>query len=423
MPGPPWAPNRTVALATTTGIYQVGIPASNRRRPIIYVSGGAFRDAAGKNLVYAVWMDLDRTGCTPPLANVSSTCKARIWFNRSTNGGASWGTAVKLNDQASLNDQFNPWLLVDEKTGGLTVIYYDTVDDAGRLSANLYAQYSGTDGATWSSPVRVTSAQTFEPETYVDGYQSQYGDYNALSGFAGTLFPSWTDRRNGSIEEIWTAKLINPDNEGYNDGTTCQQSWGWAWDRNNQGATASVDIYNGGSLLGTASAGTFRQDLLNAGIGNGFHAFAFSLPSTLWDGNPHSIANRFGGTTRDLNLSPRAITCTTIFTNQTPAIALAGSNYENATTFSSTVAGNIVALRFYKQPGEGGLTWGTCGPAPGCASPRSPSPAKRARAGRRSSCPLPSPSRPAPPTWSPMASTTSWRRPTAASPPPSATGR
>ena len=27
---------------------------------------------------------------------------------------------------------------------------------------------------------------------------NQYGDYNSLSGYAGTFFPSWTDRRNGA---------------------------------------------------------------------------------------------------------------------------------------------------------------------------------------------------------------------------------
>ena len=36
---------------------------------------------------------------------------------------------------------------------------------------------------------------------------NQYGDYNSLSGYAGTFFPSWTDRRNNAREEIWTAAV------------------------------------------------------------------------------------------------------------------------------------------------------------------------------------------------------------------------
>jgi hypothetical protein len=355
-----------VIIATTNGSYQIGIPAANARRPIMYVSGGTFRDAT-RDMVYALWMDLNQSGCTVPLT-VSSTCKTRIWFNRSTNGGASWGTAVMINNQGSLNDQFNPWLLVDEKTGGLTVIYYDTVGDANRVLTKVWAQYSGNDGASWGGAVQVSSAQTFEPESYPDSYASQYGDYNALSGIAGTLFPSWTDRRNNTTEEIWTAKLINPNYEGYNDGATCEMSWGWAWDRNAQSSTANVDVYDGSTLLGTTAAGLFRQDLLNAGIGNGFHAFSFFLPSSQWDGNTHSIRTRFGGTTSDLSLTPRSITCTTIFTTQTPQNNLAGSNFENSTIFTSSVAGKIVAIRFYKAPGEGGThvgnLWADTGGSP-----------------------------------------------------------
>ena len=36
---------------------------------------------------------------------------------------------------------------------------------------------------------------------------NQYGDYNGMSGHAGTFFPSWTDRRNPGKEQVWTAPL------------------------------------------------------------------------------------------------------------------------------------------------------------------------------------------------------------------------
>ena len=107
---------------------------STAARLLIYVSGGAYRTAT-KNNVYAVWTDLSgATGCTTatnePGANATSTCKTRIWFARSTDGGATWAAPVMINNQASLNDQFNPWLAVDETNGQIAVMYYDTV---GRL--------------------------------------------------------------------------------------------------------------------------------------------------------------------------------------------------------------------------------------------------------------------------------------------------
>ncbi len=52
-----------------------------------------------------------------------------------------------INNQASLNDQFNPWLAVDETNGQIAVMYYDTVDDSTRKKTDVYYQASFDDGA------------------------------------------------------------------------------------------------------------------------------------------------------------------------------------------------------------------------------------------------------------------------------------
>lgn len=201
-----------VKLATTYDSYDIGVPAFNGRRILIYVTAGAYRTAS-KDLVYALWTDLSgETGCTTasnePGSSTTSACKTRIWFARSTNGGTSWGTPVKINNQSGKNDQFNPWLVVDETNGAIAVMYYDTVDDANRKKTNVYYQSSFDDGATWGTAVKVTTAQTDETGSGADS-GNQYGDYNGLSGYAGVFFPSWTDRRNAASEEIWTAKVTD----------------------------------------------------------------------------------------------------------------------------------------------------------------------------------------------------------------------
>jgi hypothetical protein len=202
-----------VQIATTFDGFDIGVPSFNGRRALIYVSGGAYRTAT-KDLVYATWTDLTgAAGCTSsvnePGANVASTCKTRIWFSRSTNGGNTWSTPVMLNNQASLSDQYNQRLVVDETTGALAVIYYDTVGDAGRKKTDLWYQSSFNDGATWLPAVKITSASTDETVAGAD-LNNQYGDRNGLSGIAGVFFPSWTDRRNNAREEIWTAKVADP---------------------------------------------------------------------------------------------------------------------------------------------------------------------------------------------------------------------
>ena len=195
-----------VQIAPTFGSFEISVPAMASRKLLIYVSGGAYRTAS-KNLVYAAWSDLV-SGCAEPGTNVASTCKSRVWFSRSTDGGGTWSAPAMLNNQASLNDQLNQWLVVDEMTGALEIVYYDTVADGTRKKVDIWHQSSFDDGVTWSPAVKVTSAQTDETAAGADS-GNQFGDYNSLSGIAGQFFPSWTDRRGNAREEIWTAKLTD----------------------------------------------------------------------------------------------------------------------------------------------------------------------------------------------------------------------
>ena len=202
-----------VRISTTFDSFDIGIPSNASRRALIYLSGGAYRTAA-QDMVYAVWTDLTGVAGVPacnspenePNNNVDSTCKSRIWFARSSDGGATWRAATMLNNQASLNDQFNPRMAVDETNGRLVVMYYDTVGDAGRQRTDVWLQTSLDVGATWTTAVKVSSAQTDETSAGADT-GNQYGDYNGLSGYAGKFFPCWTDRRSGGKEEIWTAAI------------------------------------------------------------------------------------------------------------------------------------------------------------------------------------------------------------------------
>jgi hypothetical protein len=100
-----------------------------------------------------------------------------------------------------------------------------------------------------------------------------------------------------------------PQYEGYLDGADCMTIVGWAWDKNRPNTPVSVDIYDGSTRLATIVADIFRQDLLNARIGNGYHGFSYRLPSGLKDGQPRSILVRYSGTGINLGNSPRSITC------------------------------------------------------------------------------------------------------------------
>ena len=114
-----------------------------------------------------------------------------------------------VNDRPTLDDQFNQWLGVDDRTGRLAIIYYDTAPGSLRRRSDVWYQTSSDNGATWSAATRITSEQTNEATAAAD-QGNQYGDYNSLSIYAGKIFPAWTDRRGRGREEIWTAPIHEP---------------------------------------------------------------------------------------------------------------------------------------------------------------------------------------------------------------------
>jgi len=82
---------------------------------------------------------------------------------------------------------------------------------------------------------------------------------------------------------------------------------GWAWDASQPKAAIKVDVYDGEKLLATVPADTYREDLKAAGKGDGNHAFNYSLPANLRDGQSHALAVRYSGTKTDLPGSPKTL--------------------------------------------------------------------------------------------------------------------
>ncbi|HXU47345.1 MAG TPA: hypothetical protein VN783_17600 [Thermoanaerobaculia bacterium] len=201
-----------VEIASTFGKVDVSVPAIANRRALIYVSAATFRSVS-KAMVYAAWTDLSgNAGCTSPgnepKTDPTSPCTSRIWFARSADFGQTWEAPVRINNPAEKNDQFHPALAVDPTTGILSVTYHDTTGDGGRTKTNVWYQASYDDGVTWTAPVEISSAPT--DESVFGAGTNQYGDYNGLSAFGRILSPSWTDRRDGKAEAIWTSVLEEP---------------------------------------------------------------------------------------------------------------------------------------------------------------------------------------------------------------------
>ncbi|WP_421829792.1 putative Ig domain-containing protein [Larkinella sp.] len=147
--------------------------------------------------------------------------------------------------------------------------------------------------------------------------------------------------------------------DGFLYGADCSTFRGWAWDRNKPNTVFSVDLYDGATFKGSIAANEFRQDLKDAGKGNGIHAFRWTIPEDLKDGQVHSLSARIQGSSFTLKEGPKTIQCQT-GTPPPPA-----NKPPVAPTMSPLVAQQgvdfITTLPVFTDPEGGTLSYGLAG--------------------------------------------------------------
>src|SRR6266571_4724300 len=158
-----------------------------------------------------------------------------------------------------------------------------------------------------------------------------------------------------------------PPYNGYVDQVTCTTISGWTWNSQQPDTPINVDVYSDGAFLTSVPANQFRQDLRNAGIGNGVHGFSLATPNSLKNAatQTHFVSLHFPGTTLDLNGSPWALTCT----NAQPAATLTAPAQNGQFTAPATITlaasasdadGTIAKVEFF----DGATLVGTAAAAP-----------------------------------------------------------
>src|SRR6185295_10561435 len=110
---------------------------------------------------------------------------------------------------------------------------------------------------------------------------------------------------NGSTSGVETGPVSTID--GFHESADLNSICGWAWDSTCPDMPIDVDIYDGETHLAIVPANLFREDLLQAGIGNGSHSFIYAAPMRLHDGQPHTIRVTIAGTGVPLRQTPRQI--------------------------------------------------------------------------------------------------------------------
>ncbi len=147
--------------------------------------------------LYATFSDWTSGGAT----------ETDVWVSRSTNNGASWSAAVKVNDDGlAARTQFHPFLQVDQSNGNVVVVWHDARNDANNRRVDYYASRSTNCGVSFEANTKASQNSTefnnsgisYTDENTTDNPNrnpNQYGEYLGLDVKNGKAYMAWTDSR------------------------------------------------------------------------------------------------------------------------------------------------------------------------------------------------------------------------------------
>jgi hypothetical protein len=129
--------------------------------------------------------------------------KPDIWLRVSTDGGDTWSTAKKVNDDAGTtsNHQWHPATWCDKETGRLYIQWMDTRDTPTHDSALIYATYTDDAGATFAVNQQISNKKMkINCSSCGGGGTPRYqGDYNGIISNKKVAMAGWTDFRNNNF--------------------------------------------------------------------------------------------------------------------------------------------------------------------------------------------------------------------------------
>lgn len=134
--------------------------------------------------IYVNWSD-QRNG----------TKNTDVWLSKSLDGGQTWSTPTRVNDDNTETQQFFTWMTVDQTNGHLYFVFYDRRHHTGD-STDVYMALSMDGGATFIN--KKISQSPFMPDK-----NTFFGDYTNVTAHDGIVRPIWTRLNNGNLS-VWT---------------------------------------------------------------------------------------------------------------------------------------------------------------------------------------------------------------------------
>jgi hypothetical protein len=129
--------------------------------------------------------------------------RANVYFVHSEDGGATWSTPLRVNDDATTNDQFLPSIAVSPDGTRLAVGFDDRRNDAANMVVERFAATAAVSGSTITfepnfrvsaapSPVLVGSDPYLKPDYFsIRSTMTTDGDF---------FYDAYADARSGNLE-------------------------------------------------------------------------------------------------------------------------------------------------------------------------------------------------------------------------------
>ncbi len=124
--------------------------------------------------------------------------KADIFFVQSTNGGTTWSAPVKVNDDTTTTDQWQPALVVTPDGTRLGIFYYSRQEDPANNLFKYYGRIGVINGSSVTfMPSFAVSDTPSLPEFSRDAVvnPTYMGDYDTAFATPGAFHVTWTDNR------------------------------------------------------------------------------------------------------------------------------------------------------------------------------------------------------------------------------------
>lgn len=125
-----------------------------------------------------------------------------IWLSKSIDGGNTWSSPQRVNNDEAGKQQFFTWMTIDQANGDIYIVFYDrrNYDDN---NTDVYLARSNNGGETFENIL--ISESPFIPQTgsFNDPF---FGDYTNIAAHNGLIRPIWA-RQDVQQMSIWTALI------------------------------------------------------------------------------------------------------------------------------------------------------------------------------------------------------------------------